>query len=54
MPQVLQVTKITKNGRISLGRAMSALDVEEGDLVQLYDDGNGKVCMAKLKAPAQA
>lgn len=54
MSNPIQVTKITRNGRISLGKAMAAMDVEEGDVVQIYKDGSGKVRLAKVEAPGVA
>jgi hypothetical protein len=54
MPNPIQVTKITRNGRISLGKAMAALNVEEGDIVQIFSDSAGTIRLAKVQAPGVA
>lgn len=43
-----QVTKITRNGRISLGEAMKVLGLKEGDYVQIYTAEDGKTCLTKV------
>jgi predicted 2-oxoglutarate/Fe(II)-dependent dioxygenase YbiX len=51
MSEHLQVTTVTRNGRISLGkRAMWILGVEEGQRVQLFEK-NGMVYMCKVPVP---
>ena len=44
-----QVTKITRNGRISLGEVMKVLGLKEGDYVQIYTADDGKTCLTKVK-----
>lgn len=44
-----QVTKITRNGRISLGEVMKVLGLKEGDYVQIYTAEDGKTCLTKVK-----
>jgi len=43
-----QVTKVTRNGRISLGEAMKVLGLKEGDYVQIYTAEDGKTCLMKV------
>ena len=43
-----QVTKVTRNGRISLGEAMKVLGLKEGDYVQIYTAEDGKTCLTKV------
>ncbi len=50
---LLQITKITRNGRISLGeKAMKDLEVVEGDHLQIFRDKGGRVCLAKVTPPS--
>jgi bifunctional DNA-binding transcriptional regulator/antitoxin component of YhaV-PrlF toxin-antitoxin module len=51
MSEHLQVTTVTRNGRISLGkRAMKVLGIEEGQQVQLFEQ-NGVVYIGKVSIP---
>ena len=50
MPTQLQVTKITRNGRISLRRAILAMKVQVGDIVQIVMNDDGSFKIAKLEA----
>lgn len=51
---LLQITKITRNGRISLGeRAMERLGATEGDYLQIFEDDGGRTCLIKVTPPAQ-
>ena len=51
MPEQLQVTVVTRNGRISLGKkAMRALGVEEGQRLQIVKDEYG-VRLAPVPIP---
>jgi len=47
-----QITKITRNGRISLGKIMEAMNLQEGDYVQLFITEEGKTCLSKVKMEA--
>ena len=51
--QIHQVTKITRNGRISLGDAMKAMSLAEGDYVQIFTE-NGRTCLSKVEPPKEA
>jgi len=50
MPTQLQVTKITRNGRISLGRAIPAMNAQVGDVVQIVQNDDGSFKIAKVEA----
>lgn len=51
---LLQITKITLNGRISLGeKAMQTLGVDEGDFLQIFEDDEGRKCIAKVVPPSE-
>ena len=51
---LLQITKITRNGRVSLGeKAMRQLNVSEGDHIQIFEDEGGRACIAKVVPPSQ-
>jgi len=50
MPTQLQVTKITRNGRISLGRAIPAMNAQVGDVVQIVMNDDGSFKIAKVDA----
>jgi len=54
MSTQLQVTKVTKGGRIYLGaKAAEALGVQDGDTIQIIKDRK-VVFIAKVAAPAIA
>ena len=49
---LLQITKITLNGRVSLGEnAMTRLKASEGDHIQIFES-EGKICIAKVVPPS--
>ncbi|HNX47968.1 MAG TPA: hypothetical protein PKM11_05365 [Methanomassiliicoccales archaeon] len=50
MPIQLQVTKITRNGRISLGRVIPAMDAQVGDVVQIVMNDDGSFKISKVEA----
>jgi hypothetical protein len=50
MPTQLQVTKITRNGRISLGRIIPAMNAQVGDIVQILKNDDGSFKIAKVEA----
>jgi len=50
MPTQLQVTKITRNGRISLGKAVPAMRARVGDVVQIVQNDDGSFRIAKVEA----
>ncbi len=50
MPTQLQVTKITRNGRISLGRTIPAMNAQVGDIVQILKNDDGSFKIAKVEA----
>ena len=50
MPTQLQVTKITRNGRISLGKAIPAMKASIGDIVQIVKNDDGSIKIAKVEA----
>ena len=51
---LLQITKITRNGRVSLGeKAMKMLDATEGDHLQIFEDEGGHACIAKVVPPSR-
>ena len=43
-----QVSKITRNARISLGDVMKAMHLQEGDYIQIFSE-DGKVCLSKVE-----
>ena len=49
MPIQLQVTKITRNGRISLGRAVPAMQAHVGDFVQIIRNDDGSIMITKVE-----
>ena len=50
MPIQLQVTKITRNGRISLGKVIQAMDAKVGDVVQIVMNDDGSFKISKVEA----
>ena len=50
MPTQLQVTKITRNGRISIGKAMPAMKATVGDIMQIVRNDDGSFKIAKVEA----
>ena len=50
MPIQLQVTKITRNGRISLGKAIPAMCAQVGDVVQIVMNDDGSFKISKVEA----
>ena len=51
MTRQLQITKVTKNERITLGEeALETLGIHVGDRVQIYEDG-GRVIIAPILPP---
>lgn len=50
--RVLQTTKITVNGRVTLGQTvLKQLDAEVGDFIQFFKDDSGRVWLAKVSPP---
>lgn len=50
MPKQLQVTRITNNKRITLGKAMPALDADIGDFILIMQDDQGVITISKVRA----
>lgn len=50
MPIQLQVTKITRNGRISLGKVIQAMNAQVGDVVQIVMNDDGSFKISKVEA----
>lgn len=50
MPIQLQVTRNTRNGRISLGKAIPAMNAQVGDVVQIVmnDDRSFKISKVEV------
>lgn len=54
MPEQLQVTTVTKGGRIYLGeKAAKVLKVRDGDKIQIVEDHN-LIFILKIQAPTIA
>lgn len=52
---VLQISKVYQNGRISLGEiTMKSLNLAKGEYIQIYMDPDGRICLAKVVPPEGA
>lgn len=52
---VLQTTKVTSLGRIYLGKkVMEFLNIRIGDHIQIFKNGDGEICIAKVTPPEEA